>query len=300
MIPQRLEAMSKCLDELRDKLVKQARDQKITPEQAEAQARAAGLPPFQTKPEFAAFDPMAESRWTFVEAVAWIAWRDLQLVMEQRSEYRRLCTRWVFREWTEPVQGERKMTQCEGWVLEPWPPSTTLRLRCLDNFLRRERQLPASACLTPREAETTLWQALSESRLKAEGFDKSGAVVEIAAREWTHLKLFEESNHDAFKYDALDNEQPYTKLRLKRQDVLDIWPREGGVAKSEHDCRRWLVAIMRESPDERPKPKRQFQTEAQRKFRNLSERQFLRAWDTAVEEAPATNWSKRGRPKTKI
>jgi hypothetical protein len=141
---------------------------------------------------------------------------------------------------------------------------------------------------------------LSENRLKAEGFDKSGAVVEIAAREWAHLKLFEESNHDAFKYDPLDNEQPYSKLRLQREDVLGIWPREGGVAKSERDCRRWLIAVMRESPDERPKPKQQFQTEAQKKFRNLSERQFLRAWDTAVEEAPATNWSKRGRPKTKI
>ena len=291
--------MSNSLDELRDKLVKQARDQKITPQQAEAQAKAAGLPPFQTTPEFAAFDPMAESRWTFVEAVAWIAWRDLQLVMEQRSEYRRLCTRWVFREWNEPLQGERKLAQREGWVLEPWPPSTTLGLRSLDDSLRREGQFPASSCLTPREARTALWQALSESRLKAEGFDKSGAVVEIPAREWAHLILFQECDRDSFKYDALDDEQPYTKLRLKRQDVLDIWPREGGVAKSERDCRRWLIALMRES-DERPKPKQQFQTEAQRKFRNLSERQFLRAWDTAVEEAPATNWSKRGRPKTKI
>jgi hypothetical protein len=113
------------------------------------------------------------------------------------------------------------------------------------------------------------------------------------------LKLFEERNQDVLKYEPLDRDEPYRKVRLRRDDLLAIWPREGGVAKSERDCRRWLVDLMRESPDERPKPKRQFQTEAQRKFRKLSVRQFLRAWDAAVEETAATEWSKAGRPKTK-
>jgi hypothetical protein len=55
-------AMLKRLDELRDKLLTEARYGKITPQQAEAQAKAAGLPPFETQPDLAAFDPMAESR----------------------------------------------------------------------------------------------------------------------------------------------------------------------------------------------------------------------------------------------
>jgi hypothetical protein len=62
---------------------------------------------------------------------------------------------------------------------------------------------------------------------------------------------------------------------------------------------RWLVRLMRESPDERPKQKREYQNEAREKFRKMSVRQFLRAWDAAVEETAATEWSKAGRPKTK-
>jgi len=159
--------------------------------------------------------------------------------------------------------------------------------------------LPASARLIPSQAESELWRALSEGRLKAEGFDKGGSLVEIRAGEWTHLKLFAEPNQDVLKYDPLDRDEPYTKVRLRRDDLLANWPPEGATAKSEGDCRRWLVGLMRESPDKRPKPKAQFQTEAQKKFRKLSERQFLRAWDAAVEESAATNWSKAGRLKTK-
>jgi hypothetical protein len=139
---------------------------------------------------------------------------------------------------------------------------------------------------------------LSEGRLKAEGFDRGSAIVEIPADEWTHLKLFEELDEDVLKYNALDD-QPYTKVRLRRDDLLRLWPRHGGVAKSELECRRWLVGLIRESPNERPKPKERFQTEAQKKFKNLSARQFLRAWDIAVEEVPGNVWSKRGRPKAK-
>jgi hypothetical protein len=58
MIPQRLEAMSKCLDELRDELISKARVGEVTPEQAEAEAKAAGLPPFESQPGRAEFDPM--------------------------------------------------------------------------------------------------------------------------------------------------------------------------------------------------------------------------------------------------
>jgi hypothetical protein len=289
----------KNLSESRDEIISKARNGKITPEQAEEEAKAAGLPPFERQPTIGEFDPMTESRWPIVMVVAWIAWRDIQLVAQQQPEYRSQSTWWCQREWLEPADGAERITERRGWVLEPWPPSTTLRLRSIDNSLRENGQLSALSRVRPREAETSLWQALSEGLLKAEGFNKNGALVEIPVGEWTHLKLFEEGKQDALKYDALDYDQPYTKVRLRRDDVLGLWPREGGTARSESECRRWLVALMRESPDERPKSKGQFWTDAQEKFRNLLERQFLRAWDAAVKEAPAPRWSNRGRPKTK-
>jgi hypothetical protein len=449
-------AMSKSLNELRDKLITEARYGKITPQEAEAQAKAAGLAPFETQPELAAFDLMAESRWPIVMAIAWIAWRDPHLVMEQGSEFRSLCTHWIFREWNEPVQNGQSFAKRAGWFLERWPAPTAVGLTFLDAALRSRGELPTSARLTPSQAEQELWRALSEERLTAEGFDRSGALIEIPAREWTHLKLFEERERDVVKYDALDRDEPYKKVRFRREDMVSQWPRYvtvdiasldlgaiadlhlepmstkashvplsvalcwvitgGGVAnvpirdeeawrsgvgrlmptisegrveiigrgddqvsrplhpiafasihvpspssladifaesaayigchlfegenewkngfndqffaadssrprwthlqvrrehvlklwpmpnaksKSQVDCRRWLVALMRESPDSRPRPKLEFQKEAQTKFRPLSLRQFRRAWEGAIEESAAAGWSKAGRPKAK-
>jgi hypothetical protein len=217
--------MSTRWSELRDELITKARYGKITPQEAEAEAKAAGLSPFETQPDFAEFDPMAESRWPIVMAVAWIAWRDPQLVMEQGNEFRGLCTQWVFRDWTEPDQSGQNLAKHEGWVLEPWHKSSALGLSILDKFLRGNGQLPPSARVTPSQAETELWRALSEERLRAEAFDKDGTLVEIPAREWAHLILVQEREQDALKYDVLDRDEPYSKVRFRRSDLINLWPR---------------------------------------------------------------------------
>jgi hypothetical protein len=217
--------MPKGRNELRDELITDARYGKITPQEAEAEARAAGLSPFETQPEAAAFDPMAESRWPIVMAIAWIAWRDAQLVMEQGTEFRSLCSHWIFQEWNEPAQDGQSFAKRQGWFLEPWHSSTAVRLSMSDAYLRSSGQLPESARFTPRQAESELWRALSEERLAAEGFDRSGVLIEIPSREWTHLKLFEEGEQDVFKYDALDRDEPYTKVRFRREDLIRLWPR---------------------------------------------------------------------------
>jgi hypothetical protein len=449
--------MSTRWSELREELITKARYGKITPQEAEAEARAAGLSPFETQPDSAAFDPMAESRWPIAMAIAWIAWRDAQLVMEQGAEFRSLCSHWIFQEWNESTQSGQSLTKRAGWFLEPWRSSTAVRLSMLDAVLRGRGQLPASARLTPSQAERELWRALSEERLAAEGFDRDGELIEIPARQWTHLKLFEECEQDALKYDALDRDEAYTKVRFRQKDLVSLWPRyetididsldlgpiadlhlgpmtsdashvplsvalcwvttqcgattvlirdeeawrtgvskllpkisDGSIeiigrgeddvsnplppvafasiavpwpvgslssilaeseahidchlfngeeewkkdgndqflkkgssrpgwthlqvrrkhvlkfwpvptskTKSQVDCRRWLVAQMRESPEERPKPKLEFQAEALKKFRPLSARQFQTAWDEAIKESAAAGWSQAGRPKKK-
>src|SRR4051812_14764187 len=90
---------------IRDRLLTLARFGKINPQQAEAKAAALGLPPFATQPPVPAFDPMREPRWPIVMAVAWIAWRDLDLTRQQSEPFRSECTHWLFREWAHGTKG---------------------------------------------------------------------------------------------------------------------------------------------------------------------------------------------------
>src|SRR3954451_12526283 len=102
--------------DLRNDLISKAHEGEITPDQAELAAEAAGIPPLRSKPDPAEFDPRKNSRWPLVQAVAWIAWRDFNLVMEHSPEYRRQCTFWLQREWNRP--SGTKFERRNGWFLE--------------------------------------------------------------------------------------------------------------------------------------------------------------------------------------
>src|SRR5262249_17885856 len=51
-----------------------------------------------------------------------------------------------------------------------------------------------------------------------------GRPVDIPARDWPYLELYEEGKRDAIKFDALDKQRPYTRVHLKRDDLLRLWP----------------------------------------------------------------------------
>src|SRR6185369_9977982 len=107
-----------------------------------------------------------------------------------------------------------------GWFLEPWRPSRALLLLLSDNSMRSAGSLPKTARLTPGEAERDLWRNLSEGRLTAEGLDRGGIPVEIAAREWEHLALFEDgSQRQILKYHPLDGDAAFAEVRFKRDDL---------------------------------------------------------------------------------
>jgi hypothetical protein len=209
---------------LRDDLISKALYGKITPQQAEEEAHSAGLAPLAFRPAAGKFDPMKESRWTLLQAIAWIAWRDLDLVMEQDPRYRSESTRWSFCRWqVPPPQGEDPQIW-DGWVLNSWGPSNSLLLTLEDQHMRADGDLPKTACVTPRESEGKLWRALLAGHLKAEGFDRSGRLNEIPAREWAHLKLIDDRNDQLLKYEALDREV-FSKVRLSRDEIRQLWPR---------------------------------------------------------------------------
>src|SRR3954471_9828987 len=88
----------------RGRLISLVRYGKVTPQQAEAEAVARGWPPFEREAELGTFDPMRESRWPIVMAVAWIAWRDLEHTRQQSAEVCSERTYWVFQEWNQPIK----------------------------------------------------------------------------------------------------------------------------------------------------------------------------------------------------
>ena len=210
-------------DELdrRNKLIAMARYGKITPAEAEAEAVAAGLAPFAQQPALPDFDPMLDARWSIVMAVAWIAWRDLTRVRENCSAFRSESVHWVFREWNEPINDGTAFAAQKGWFLERWSEPTTVRLSILERF---RDELPASWCMSVPEAEKALWRALSDGHLVAEALSRDGKPVDIPEREWSYLKLFEDGKRDVLRYDVLDRDDPFTAVKLKRDDLLRLWP----------------------------------------------------------------------------
>lgn len=206
-----------------DELISKALYNEITPDEAERQAKAAGLPPLASWPDPSEHDPMKESRWTLLQVVAWIAWRDVSLAREQCPAYRKRCSYWVFRPWNEPI-GDRFEAR-EGWFIQAQCPPSSFIMTLDDARMRCEGELPESARLTPKEAEIELLRALADDRLKAEAFDKNRNVVEIPAREWPRLGVFEERDEPVLKYKPLDAPPAYTGIQFKRSDVMSVWPR---------------------------------------------------------------------------
>jgi hypothetical protein len=207
---------------LRDKLLLRTRDGEISPKQAEEEARAAGLKPLASIPDPVIFDPMKQSRWTLLQTIAWIAWRDSDLVMEQNPEYCRQYLHWVYREW----RSDEDNPECAvrgGWVLEPLHPPSLL-LDILDNTMREHAELPATARLAPRRAEERLWKLLADGHLKAEALDTEGSPVEVPALSWPHLTIAQNAHHEQVLHYKLLDQPAFTSVHFRRSDITSIWP----------------------------------------------------------------------------
>jgi hypothetical protein len=64
---------------------------------------------------------------------------------------------------------------------------------------------------------------------------------------------------------------------------------------SKIKCRDWLENEMRASPNKRPHAKSKYFEDAKKKFPDLSERSFNRAWSDAIEKTNS-EWDVAGRP----
>ena len=81
-------------DRGRDDLIDDVQNGRMSPEAAEEEAARLGLPPLARVPDPASYNPMCETWWTLVMAIAWIAWRSPRKVCKFCDTYRRECCDW--------------------------------------------------------------------------------------------------------------------------------------------------------------------------------------------------------------
>src|SRR5215208_29522 len=179
----------------RDDLIDKVRYGKLTPAQAEAEARLLGLEPLAKCPDPSEFNPMAEAWWSLPMAVAWIVWRSPNRVRQYWDAYRRECWDWHFHHWRVGVDGP----VYDGYFLEERSPATLVRLRLSESFDDADDSEP-KPMMSLGEAQHACWQALQEGLLQATGLSRqTGERTPIPAHEWRDLEYFEERNRDVVR-----------------------------------------------------------------------------------------------------
>src|SRR4051812_29005411 len=91
----------------RDVLIDRVRRGELTPQQAEDEAARKGFGPIASKPDPINFDPAKMPWWTLPMALAWIAWRSLELVRDSCAEYRENWLEWFPGSWNVPSEDGR-------------------------------------------------------------------------------------------------------------------------------------------------------------------------------------------------
>lgn len=107
-------------DKSRDELFDLLKFGKLTPDEAEVEARRCGLEPLRRVPNVDKFDPTKETQWTLPMAVAWIAYRSREAVRDWWPSYREQYWDWSHRKWRIGFDGDLH----EGWFLEQRSPAT--------------------------------------------------------------------------------------------------------------------------------------------------------------------------------
>jgi hypothetical protein len=131
-------------------------------------------------------------------------------------------------------------------------------------------------------------------------------IVDVLFEAPTHIQCDFYTDDDSWKGDGGDkffaagSARPKWKLlKVRRANVLTLWPKPTRNEMAPLECEHWLSEKMIESPARQPKSKTAFFKEARQKFRGLSRRQFEMAWDAAIKKTKSAQWSKPGRLRKK-
>jgi len=215
----------------RDDLIDDVQNGRMSPEAAEEEAARLGLPPLARVPDPASYNPMGETWWTLVMAIAWIAWRSPRKVCKFWDTYRRECWDWHCRGVRQgpgtPVQGR--------WFLKQREPATLSRLEA--NYDKANVE----------DVKAKLWKALSGNVMQATGIKRPNGEerVLIPDHEWCDLAPFQRKGRTVLlvrKGQSVSDASGYNDVMVRRQSVMALWP----LVRRE-ECDKLLPPTM--SPD---------------------------------------------------
>ncbi len=209
-------------DSQRVHLFEMVRYGEMTPAEAEAEAAQLNLEPFEYRPKPDAFDPMKETFWTLVMALAWIAYRNADKVREWWNPYRTECWDWHFRKWRIGFDGPVH----EGHILEQRSTATVVRLE-LASIFDVATGGGATLKMSVKDAkQAALWVALREGLVEATGINiVTGAREAIPATAWHDLECHEEHERDMVAT-PLTGTGPglrYEQVLVWRKAITGMW-----------------------------------------------------------------------------
>lgn len=213
-----------------DALIEEVRYGRKTPEEAEAEAARLGLPRMAAVPDPASYNPMGETWWTLVMAIAWISWRSPTQVCQFWDDYRRECWGWHFREWRIGPDGPVHA----GHFLEQREPATYSRLSLAGRYDEVHGLVPEN-WIAVADAKARLWKALGENVMQATGIDRLGERTVIPDHEWRDLDIFQEDKRTVLfvRKEAAFGVGGYNDVVVRRQAVMSTWPPDRGERFSE-------------------------------------------------------------------
>lgn len=186
---------------------------RLDPEEADTRRANVKLLPLHPQPEPARFHDLALNKtfWTLPMVVAWIRWRDLDLVVKHMAEFTALCGDWVDFQSGKP--GKR-------WVDADKP--STLDFEVLEYFgLMPVQPMSRDAALK------CLKEYLLQGTLVAVARLNGGAsYVEIAANDW--LGLLFEADKSLVDF-AAHKDARYDDLQFKSEAVLNLWSEDNSI-----------------------------------------------------------------------
>jgi hypothetical protein len=200
------------------------------------------------RPALKRFDPEKLSHWSITMAVAWIAWRNIDVVREEWDDYRSECADWGFfgdPAWLagENVNAAKNLASTEiapndgevqrYWMLIPGRPSGWQGLS-----MREPHEPPLQMKL--QEAINQLWLAAGQQKLhataiKCESRDiLSGVESQIEPYSWARLKCdFERSGRAML---SSSDGRSFRDVRFARADLQKLWSANQSVASPTSDA----------------------------------------------------------------
>jgi hypothetical protein len=267
-------------------------DGKLEPDKAEALALSQGLEPLNPHPPKSDFDVLAESHWTLPMTLAWIMWRDPEVVVEEFGPYREATPHWASYRFAQPDTRELMI----GFRLAPNGPATVRKIAICDIVEHIKKRSTLTQALDFEAAKAELWRACLDGQLQAEGIDAdSDRLVAIPAREWRLLDTTEVRNVELLAIEGVNNAR-YRDVVFRRQDIVARWPPpRARLLKSQKASARFRAVLVDAMIAARDNPQRNADWgKIARDHFGLSRVAFRGLWSEAINQASAPKWRMAG------